>query len=47
LLFRINVLKTMGGEAAAAAPALEKLRDTTQNPEIKEAATETLAEIQG
>src|SRR5262249_53499196 len=45
LLFRINVLKTMRREATAAAPALEKLRDATQNPEIKQAATEALAEI--
>lgn len=47
LVFRINVLKTMGGRAAAAAPALEKLRDATQNPELKQAAEEALAEIQG
>jgi hypothetical protein len=47
LLFRINVLKTMGDRASAAAPVLEKFRDATQNPELKEAATEALAEIQG
>jgi hypothetical protein len=47
LVFRINVLKTMGVQASAAAPALEKLRDTTRNPDLKEAITEALAEIQG
>ena len=46
LLFRINVLKSMGPQAAAAAPALAKFRDATQNPELKQAATEALAEIQ-
>jgi hypothetical protein len=47
LLFRIRLLQTMGTQAAAAAPALQKLRDATRNPELKEAATEALAEIQG
>jgi hypothetical protein len=47
LLFRINLLKTMGERAAAAVPALEKIRDTTQNTDLKQAATEALAEIQG
>jgi hypothetical protein len=47
LLFRINVLKTMGERASAAAPVLEKFRDATQNPELKQAAEEALAEIQG
>jgi hypothetical protein len=46
LLFRINLLKTLGERAAAAVPALEKLRDATQNPELKQAATDALAEIQ-
>ena len=47
LVFRINVLKTMGMQASAAAPVLEKLRDATRNPELKEAITEALAQIQG
>jgi hypothetical protein len=46
LLFRINLLKTMGGRAVAAVPALEEFRDATQNPELKQAATDALAEIQ-
>ena len=47
LLFRIKILKTMGDRASAATPVLEKLRDATKNPDLKQAAEEALAEIQG
>jgi hypothetical protein len=46
LLFRINLLRTMRERAVAAVPALERFRDAAQNPELKQAATEALAEIQ-